>query len=211
MNYIYDVIANFNSIPYDFFEWNKADDIAHLKKVLIIRVSRETICDLTYKKVRVSDDLLKYIKNKTEFYSKPDSNYIAIFSDTYSNICIKFNKDGVNKEKSFLQIEEDEETLELSQKLNETIFSYQVFGSDDKSIFKTRKEMEIDNYVLTNIKNLYHHDDILKLKYIYYDCFNKEETDKDKIFNKINDEVISNEKIAKKIYDFFKLLSVKID
>ena len=111
MNYIYDVIANFNDIPYDFFEWNKIDDITHLKKVIIIKTDSQVLNDLINKKVKVSEDLLKYIKNKTEFYSKSDSNLIAIFTNGYINICIKFTKDGINKYKSFLQIEEDDEVF----------------------------------------------------------------------------------------------------
>lgn len=147
MNFIYDVIADFNVIPYDFFEWNKIDNITHLKKVLIIKTKREVINDLIYKKVKISNELLKCIKNKTEFYSKPDSEYIAIFTDSYINICIKFTKEGINKYKSFLQIEEDEEVLDLSERMKEIDFSYQVFGENYIECFKTRKEIEISNFV----------------------------------------------------------------
>ena len=210
MNYIYDVIANFNSAPSDFFEWNKADTITHLKKVPIIKVKSEIIYDLIYKKVKINDELLNHIKNKTEFYSKADSNFIAIFTDTYINICIKFNKDGINSFKSFLQIDEDEEVLDLSQRMDETSFNYQIFGINYNPNFKTRKEIEVDNYVLNNIKRLYNNDEIEKLKYIYYDCFGKVEEDKNKIFDEISLQITNNNSIlSNKIYDFFRLISSK--
>ena len=212
MNFIYDVIADFNVIPYDFFEWNKIDNITHLKKVLIIKTKREIINDLIYKKVKISDELLEMIKNKTEFYSKPDSEYIVIFTDSYINICIKFTKEGINKYKSFLQIEEDEEVLDLSERMKETDFSYQVFGENYIECFKTRKEIEISNYVLNKIISLYENDEITKLKYIYYDCFEEVEVNKNKIFERIKQEIDNNNNcILNKIYDFFRLISVKID
>ena len=31
MNYIYDILANFNNIYYDFFDWNESDNIIHIK------------------------------------------------------------------------------------------------------------------------------------------------------------------------------------
>lgn len=208
MNYIYDVIANFNDIPYDFFEWNKIDDITHLKKVIIIKTDSQVLNDLINKKVKVSEDLLKYIKNKTEFYSKSDSNLIAIFTNGYINICIKFTKDGINKYKSFLQIEEDDEVLELSNRLNEIDFNYQIFGEANICQFKTRKETEVYNYIVDKIDDLYNKNDVMKLKYIYYDCFDKFEDNKNKIYEEIKQSINDNFEVLNKIYDFFKLISL---
>lgn len=208
MNYIYDVIANFNDIPYDFFEWNKIDDITHLKKVIIIKTDSQVLNDLINKKVKVSEDLLKYIKNKTEFYSKSDSNLIAIFTNGYINICIKFTKNGINKYKSFLQIEEDDEVLELSNRLNEIDFNYQIFGEANICQFKTRKETEAYNYIVDKIDDLYNKNDVMKLKYIYYDCFDKFEDNKNKIYEEIKQSINDNFEVLNKIYDFFKLISL---
>lgn len=208
MNYIYDVIANFNDIPYDFFEWNKIDDITHLKKVIIIKTDSQVLNDLINKKVKVSENLLKYIKNKTEFYSKSDSNLIAIFTNGYINICIKFTKDGINKYKSFLQIEEDDEVLELSNRLNEIDFNYQIFGEANICQFKTRKETEAYNYIVDKIDDLYNKNDVMKLKYIYYDCFDKFEDNKNKIYEEIKQSINDNFEVLNKIYDFFKLISL---
>ena len=38
MNYIYDVITNFNDTYYDFYEWNKKDKLTHFKKIPIINI-----------------------------------------------------------------------------------------------------------------------------------------------------------------------------
>ena len=33
MNYIYDIVLNFNKEYYNFFEWNKRDNIVNVKKI----------------------------------------------------------------------------------------------------------------------------------------------------------------------------------
>ena len=141
-------------------------------------------------------------------YSKSDSNLIAIFTNGYINICIKFTKDGINKYKSFLQIEEDDEVLELSNRLNEIDFNYQIFGEANICQFKTIKEIEAYNYIVDKIDDLYNKNDVMKLKYIYYDCFDKFEDNKNKIYEEIKQSINDNFEVSNKIYDFFKLISL---
>ena len=33
MNFIYDIVLNFNKDYYDFFEWNKKDSVINIKKI----------------------------------------------------------------------------------------------------------------------------------------------------------------------------------
>ena len=39
MNYAYDIILNFQKDYYDFFEWNKNDEILHIRKIPIFKIS----------------------------------------------------------------------------------------------------------------------------------------------------------------------------
>ena len=41
MKYIYDINLNFNEILYDFFEWNKSDNIIHTAKIPIIEIKKK--------------------------------------------------------------------------------------------------------------------------------------------------------------------------
>ena len=36
MNYIYDILANFNEHYYDFYDWNELDNLIHIKKQFLI-------------------------------------------------------------------------------------------------------------------------------------------------------------------------------
>ena len=42
MNYIYDIVLNFNKEYYNFFEWNKRDNIVNVKKIPLIFVYNDT-------------------------------------------------------------------------------------------------------------------------------------------------------------------------
>lgn len=104
--------------------------------------------------------------------------------------------------KAFLQIEEDDEVLELSNRLNEINFNYQIFGEANICQFKTRKETEAYNYIVDKIDDLYNKNDVMKLKYIYYDCFDKFEDNKNKIYEEIKQSINDNFEVLNKIYDF---------
>ena len=68
MNYIYDVLCNFQNVYYDFYDWNKTDDILRIRKIPIIKVNDEVYLDLKNNNVKVSYDFLENIKNKTEVF-----------------------------------------------------------------------------------------------------------------------------------------------
>ena len=62
MTYIYDVTLNFNEVLYDFFEWNNNDNLIHVRKIPIFKVSNENFLNMLMYEVQLSDDILK--KNK---------------------------------------------------------------------------------------------------------------------------------------------------
>ena len=38
MNYIYDILLNFNDMLYDFYDWNVKDNILHIRKIPLIQI-----------------------------------------------------------------------------------------------------------------------------------------------------------------------------
>ena len=42
MNFIYDIVLNFNKDFYNFFEWNKNDNIINVKKIPIFLIDNDT-------------------------------------------------------------------------------------------------------------------------------------------------------------------------
>ena len=65
----------------------------------------------------------------------------------------------------------------------------------------------MEDYVKKQIISLNKENDIEKLRYLYYECFNKKETSKDKIIKDFNFEIKNNfDSLVNKLYNFFKLL-----
>jgi hypothetical protein len=65
--------------------------------------------------------------------------------------------------------------------------------------------MKNQNELLKKINSI-SNEEIDKLKYLYYECFNEEEIDYKKIVNKIKKN-INNDSIILKLNNFFKLIS----
>ena len=70
MNYIYDIVLNFNKEYYNFFEWNKRDNIVNVKKIPLFLVNNDTFKMFKYDNVTVSSDFINLIKDKTYTYSR---------------------------------------------------------------------------------------------------------------------------------------------
>ena len=94
MNYIYDILLNWNTILYDFYEWELNDEITHIRKIPIIKVNTTTLFDLTNFKISVSNDFLKNIYHHCEIFTSKSTkqlDYAALFSDGETVLAIKFN------------------------------------------------------------------------------------------------------------------------
>lgn len=204
MNYTYDILANFNKEYFDFYDWNEDDEITHIKKTPIIKTREEFLYNVKYNDIIVEKELLEKINKKTELFNKKNQNYICVITDEKTALIAKFNQTGKIIERSSLIIEEENEILEIAEKIEEINYSYNLNKKQSYEQFKTRKEKEICKYILTEIEKI--NED--KLKYIYYDYFNKEEQDIKKIIKKLKSEINNNydEKFTK-IYNFLKTTS----
>ena len=61
MNYIYDIVLNFNKEYYSFYEWNRKDNIINVKKIPLFLVDNECFNIMKYDNVCVSKDFIKLI------------------------------------------------------------------------------------------------------------------------------------------------------
>ena len=65
MNYIYDIVLNFNKEYYDFFQWNKKDSIINIKKIPLFIVNNDIFNSMKYDLVSVNSLFIDSIKDKT--------------------------------------------------------------------------------------------------------------------------------------------------
>ena len=63
MDYIYDIVLNFQDQYYDFFEWKNTDKIINVKKIFVYKTTDEDYLDLKYNEVTLDNKILpKQIK-----------------------------------------------------------------------------------------------------------------------------------------------------
>lgn len=212
MNYIYDILLNYNQIAYDIFEWNQQDNITHIKKIPLVRLNTDDLYNLVNNKVKVNNNFLTKIYQKTEVFSKNHVDrieYSFLATDKQEVIAFKLDKMGNIKSKSKLIPEEEQEVIEYSYSISLTKIDYELLKVLKHDYFKTRNEYNIKKYINKEITKIINSNDIDKLKYLYLDCFNKKCDGKD-IFKSIIIDLDKHwDDVYYKIYSFLKMTATK--
>ena len=207
MNYIYDVLANFNISFFDFYDWYDTDDIIHIKKLPIVKVKSDFFSNIKYHDVKVDSVLLEEIYKKSDFFkvNKSKYNYVCALCDGREAIIVMFGSNGNVVGRSSMLIDEENEVIDIIECID--IFKCDYIVKDDVLYdhFKTRHDLCINSLIIDQLTCMNHD----KLKYLYFDCFDEIEDDTNKMFNRILFNLKNDfNSISGKIYDFLKLTSI---
>lgn len=173
MNYVYDILSNFNQELYDFYDWDKNDNFTHLRKVPSFRVSKEVLVDLMFEKVKIKGNLLKLIKDKTQVFTKEGVDvieYCFIVSDSVNALGVILDEDGVVYKRSKFLVSEE---LEINKCLKTSkIYNveYNLLSSKTHYSNMTRNEEKVTNLILNELELIMDSTD--KIDYLYYEWFN---------------------------------------
>jgi len=191
INYNYDIYLNFNKEYFDFYEWNDNDNIDLITKIPIFLVKENIFKDILKYEVIFDKEFTLKIKNKT----KCNNKYITAFIVTDGNNILSIKIDSELKYSS-IQIEDE---LDILSNINYDYYDlkYKIINKKTSNL-KTRKEKEIINSLLKE-------KDISKLRYIYYECFNKKENNIKIIKSKLKQLTNSDFLKITDIFDTFKL------
>ena len=207
MTYIYDVTLNFNEVLYDFFEWNNSDNLIHVRKIPIFKVSNDTFLNVLTYEVQLSDEILYKIKDKTDTYGKKTKSFTSCLIRNENNIiALKFDDNGISKQVSSIIIEEELDILEIRVKLTKS-FEYKTL-TKRKFLTSTRYDSLNRTYLQNQINNLSIDNDREKIKYLYFEYFGKYINDEKTALNKLKKEVIKDN-YNNNLKDFFKLSTNK--
>ncbi len=211
MNYIYDILLNWNSVLYDFYEWDNHDEIIHIRKIPIFKISSEQLLELETSKICIKKEILNKIYRKSEIFTNKnikELDYVSLFSDGESILGIEFNKFGESKKKSRLLIDEEEEVLEVVLRMPENKIQYEI-KKKEPYLFQTRKEVEQNNYLKRQLSCLKKETPSKKLNCLYYECYNEKGKERESMLNRLERSLEDkDEKILKRMEDFFKLISL---
>lgn len=171
MEYIYDIVLNFQDNYYDFYEWQKKDKIINIKKIPIYKINNK--------------DYLNIKNNKVTIYkeSLPKTNNMFLLTSGIEIIAILINNKGKILKKSSLIFEESDDILEDKDKIKVINIKYKIDKKNPTNI-NSRIEQEKIKFINKFFKNIDKRKDEYLLKYLYYEIYNKEE-DIDIIYNKL--------------------------
>lgn len=204
MNYIYDIILNFNEEFYDFYEWKSNDNVINVRKIPVLKVDENTYISLRNNKVQVSMETIDSLKKNFSLYNeKIEGNIICLITNGMSAFGVMFNNNGYLIKRSGMLFDEEEEVIDESENIKEVKIDF-IKNEKQKSNNISRIVKEKQKFIKDYISSL---DDELTLKYIYYDYFEKEENKnniKEILLSEINSEW--NSKLSK-LYDLTKLLN----
>lgn len=209
MNYVYDILSNFNQELYDFYDWDKNDKFTHLRKVPSFRVSKEVLVDLMFKKVKIKGNLLKLIKDKTQVFTKEGVDvieYCFIVSDSVNALGVILDEDGVVYKRSKFLVSEE---LEINKCLKTSkIYNveYNLLSSKTHYSNMTRNEEKVTNLILNELELIMDSTD--KIDYLYYEWFNtnKGKNKYKKLVNSIKSSYTSKHEY---ILELLNLLKIK--
>ena len=178
-------MLNFHNELYEFYEWNKDDTIYHVKKIYLIKIDSIAYNDILKNQVILDDEFMLNIFNKCEYFDNKKVltiPYAIIVTDSYRAMAIMMNRNGLIIKYSSLLLDEEEDILEVSDRLGTIKLKYKISAKKESNDL-TRKEQKILKFIKKDLMKSYKEKDIKKLKYLYYECFNKENNNIDEIYN----------------------------
>ena len=191
MKNIYDILVNFKKIPYEFYDWNKEDDVKHVKKMPSIKVRDSALYDIFYNEVKISKNFLDQIKDKTEIFFgraiKKVKYACVIYNDDVA-LSILLNDNGEIIGKSKLLFDEEEDVLKDDVPSKE--IDYEVIKKPKKINGLTRREAKIVLLLSKYLDKIHESKKNDEIKYMYFECFNKVEEDNEKAYKNLKNEVL---------------------
>lgn len=195
MNYIYNIYLNFNKEYYDFYDWNDTDNIKLINKIPIIKIDTNKFIEIISNNIRIDNTLYNKIYNK-------DNTYLII-TDSRNIIALKFNDNRESTMISSFNLDDEYQILNKSKKYKNYNIEYTILNKRNY-IYETRDTYVKNKYLLNNINKLSYD----TLKYIYYECFNKEEKKYNRMLKEIKHKILNNDIICNKIYEILNPISL---
>ena len=170
MNYVYDIILNFQDKYYDFYEWFPKDKIINIKKMPIFKISnKDYLC----------------IKNNTVVLEKNTiKNKLFLLTSGIEVMGIMQDEQGKVIKKSSMIFEESDDILKDKDKIKPLNIQYKIIKKNKLNIQSRLTENKL-KYINRFLKNKDTNKDEFILKYLYYEIYKEEENNIDIVYNKL--------------------------
>ena len=131
---------------------------------------------------------------------------MVLVSDNYRVMGIKLDMNGKIVGLSSLLLDEEEDVLDIVNRLGEIKLALKKESKRNKNEYQTREEINIIKYIKKDLKASLKEKNLDKLKYLYFEYFNKQCNDIDKIYQELNS--ILDKEITSKHYDLYNLIKL---
>ena len=194
MEYIYDIVLNFQDEYYDFYEWLPSDRVINVKRIPIYKISTKNYLD-------IKNNVVKIDKN-----SLPKQNKMFLVTSGFEVMGVLIDSEGKVIKKSSLIFEEADDILDDKDDINLVNLQYDIINNKDfKCVSRMTKYKT--NYVNNYLKNINYDRDEYLIKYLYYDIYQNECDDVDTIYHKL--EELSKDNIYK-LYDCIQRVNLEL-
>jgi len=194
MDYIYDIVLNFQNNYYEFYEWQSTDKIINIKKIPVYKVKNQDYLNLKF------NDIILDKKNI------PNQIKMFLITNGVEVMGLLLDNTGKVIKRSSLLIDESDEVLEEKETIKEINLKYKK-NISKPHIQYARLIDEKNKFIQNFFNDIDINKDEYLLKYIYYDIYSSEENDIKKIY-KILKELINKD--INTIYNSIKKISKEL-
>ncbi len=172
MDYIYDIVLNFQDEYYDFYEWQPTDKIVNIKRIPIYKIGTKDYLNIKNNSVTIERNTLA------------KQNKIFLITNGIEVMGIMVDSSGKVIKKSSLLFDENDEILEDRELIKTIDIKYKI---DKKNVIKyiSRSNKDKIKYLKGYFKKIDKIRDEYFLKYLYYDIYNDDEKDIDKVYDNL--------------------------
>lgn len=205
MVYVYDTLVNLNEELLDFYDWDEIDNYVHIRRIPLFKISELDYYDFVTKKIRLVEEELLRINDKTQIFSNrgiDNIKYALVVTDGSGALVLEFNDKGYVIRKSKFIINEEMEILGIAKEIKEEKIKYNVISKKIDRNSMIRSEKKILAEILEELDTI--KDDSEKIDYLYYEWFDTNDGD-DKYITLIKD--LKN-KFTDKHMNFLELLNL---
>lgn len=169
---------------WEFYEWEKTDYFSYVKKIPLFRVSFETLKDFMTYHIQMDLEFLSSIAHKTSVRGKEDIPYAFLMNDTKNSLAVLLNEEGTVVALSKTLVADDNNIGEFMYTLKETDLPYKKQEKRKKKC-GLRQENDLKRFIMVELSTLLEEKNVQKLKYLYYEWFNEEEDEFEKMYQKM--------------------------
>lgn len=194
MEYIYDIVLNFQDKYYDFYEWLPTDKIINVKRIPIYKITTKD-----YLEIKNNDTII-------DRSTIPKQNKMFLLTSGFEIIGILLDNEGKVIKKSSLIFEESDDILDDLDDIIKINLKYTI-TKVNKPNYQSRSNLDKIKYINNYLNNLDKEKDKYLLKYLYFDLYNIDEDNIELIYNKLIDLSKTN---TSKLYSSIKRVNLEL-